>query len=95
MIRTHCSNHEELVRQVMSTVSAMSNPFSPDSTAELVNICSGAVAHDEMTADMKNAYVRGGQKLEHFLYNRLLCEKPDNFSNIETMKLKTFKSMAK
>ena len=90
--KTHCSSHEESVRQVMSTVSAMSNPFSP---AELVNICSGAVADDEMTADMKNAYVRGDQKLEHFLHNQLLCEEPDTSSNIETMKLKTFKSMAK
>ena len=93
--KTHCSSHEESVRQVISTVSAMSNPFSPDSPAELVNICSGAVADDEMTADMKNAYVRGDQKLKHFLHNRLLCEEPDIFSNIETMKLKTFKSMAK
>ena len=61
--KTHCSSHEESVRQVMSTVSAMSNPFSPDSPAELVNICSGAVADDEMTADMKNAYVRGDKSL--------------------------------
>ena len=93
--KTHCSSHEESVRKVMSTLSAMSNPFSPDSPVELVNICSGAVADDEMAADMTNAYVRGDQKLEHFLHNRLLYEEPDIFSNIETMKLKTFKSMAK
>ena len=57
--------------------------------------CQTHSVHDEMTADVKNAYVRGDQKLEHFLHNRLLCEEPDIFSNIETMKLKTFKSMAK
>jgi uncharacterized protein YbdZ (MbtH family) len=93
--KTRCSNHEESIKQVMDTVLAMSNPFSPDSPTELVNICSGVVADEGTTADVKNAYLKGDQKLEQFLHNRILCEKPDIFSNIETMKLKTFKSMAK
>ncbi|XP_028415026.1 uncharacterized protein LOC114538109 [Dendronephthya gigantea] len=92
---THSSNHEESVKQVISTVSSMSNPFSPDSPKELVNICSGVVADEVTTADVKNAYNKGDQKLEDFLHNRLLCEEPDIFSNIGTMKLKTFKSMSK
>lgn len=95
--KTHCSSHEESVKQVVSTVSVMSNTFSPGSPTELVNVCSGAAADDDTTADKKNTYVRRDQKLEHFLFNWLLCEEPDTciFSNIETMKLKTFKSVGK
>ncbi len=93
--KTRCSSHEESVKHVMATVSSMSNPFNPDSPTELVNICSGAVADKETTTDLKEAYLKGDQKLEDFLQYRLLCEEPDLFSNIETMRLKTFKSMAK
>ena len=93
--KTHCSSHEESVKQVMDTVLAMSNPFSPNSPTELVNICSGVVADEETKTDVKDAYLKGDEKLEQFLHNKLVCEEPDIFSNIGTMKLKTFKSMAK
>jgi hypothetical protein len=77
------------------TVTSMSNPFSPESPTELVNICSGVVADEETTKDLQNAYVKGDERLEQYFETRLLCEEPDIFSRIEKMKLKSFNTMAK
>lgn len=73
----------------------MSNPFSREAPSELVNICSGILADEETTSDMLNAYSKGDEKVEDFINSKILCEQPDIFSKIKTMRLRTFKSMAK
>ncbi|CAB4002634.1 Hypothetical predicted protein [Paramuricea clavata] len=93
--KTNWDKHEQAVKQIMETVTSMSNPFSPESPTELVNICSGVVADEETTKDLQNAYVKGDERLEQYFETRLLCEEPDIFSKIEKMKLKSFSTMAK
>ena len=79
----------------MDTISSMSNPFSSESPTKLVNLCSGVVADDQTAADLQNAYLKGDDKVEDYLHTKILCEEPDIFSKIETMRLRTFKSMVK
>ena len=93
--KTNLEKHEQAVKQIMATITSMSNPFSPESPTELFNICSGVVADEETRRDLQNAYVKGDERVEQYFHTKVLCEEPDIFSKIEKMKLKSFNTMAK
>ena len=93
--KTNLEKHEQAVKQIMATITSMSNPFSPESPTELFNIYSGVVADEETRRDLQNAYVKGDERVEQYSHTKVLCEEPDIFSKIEKMKLKSFNTMAK
>ena len=61
--KTNLEKHEQAVKQIMATITSMSNPFSPESPTELFNICSGVVADEETRRDLQNAYVKGDERV--------------------------------
>ena len=92
---TSCKLHEKCVQQIMETICSMSNPFSSESPTELVNICSGVVADENTSDELTDAYIKGNEKAEQFMESKILCEEPDIFSPLTTMKLRTFKTITK
>ena len=90
--KTNLEKHEQAVKQIMATITSMSNPFSPERPTELFNICSGVVADKETRRDLQNACMKGDERVEQYFHTKVLC---DIFSKIEKMKLKSFNTMAK
>ena len=79
----------------METICSMSNPFSSESPTDLVNICNGIVADEGTANDLRDAYMKGDEKAEDFMKSKILCKEADIFSPITTMKLRTFRTIAK
>lgn len=93
MDATQIKYHEQEVAAVVETITNMSNPF--DEQDSLVNIANGKVAPGDVSKDMIMAKGIGEEKCKIFISEKLLTEKPDLFTPIQSTKLKTFSTMEK
>ena len=86
-----CKQHEKSVKNVISTISSMSNPFDGDQV-ELVNISSGVEVARDVADCILLAEQLGENQYSEFCLTNLFTDSPDIFSKINKNKLRTFSS---
>ena len=83
--------YEKSVRDVMSTVSNMIDPFA-DQQAGLVSLASGIVLDDGVADRLLESESRGEQQFVDFVRENLLSQKPDVFLRLPRNNVTTFSS---
>ncbi len=79
---------EQAVRDVISVVKNMRNPFLPSD--ELVSISTGVQATDKTKKDLLSGYKAGKERTETFIKDRILSNNVPFFDPITKLKLNTF-----
>ena len=60
-----------------------------------MHLCNGSVASNDVESDMKNMYKRGEAAAVSYMKTNILSQKPDIYTPIQKMNLRTFSSMNK
>ena len=94
MDKTRIKYDANAVADVMELVNTMINPFDNEYQS-LVHLCNGSVVSDDIASDMKNMYERGEATAVSYIETNILSEKPDIYSPIKKMNLRTFSFMNK
>ena len=94
MDKTRTKYDANAVADDMELVNMMINPFDSEHQS-LVHLCNGPVASDDVESDMKNMYKKGEAAAVSYIETNILSEKPDIYTPIKKMNLRTFSSMNK
>ncbi len=94
MDKTRIKYDANAVADVMESVNTMINPFDNEHQS-LVHLCNGSVASADVESDMKNMYKKGEAAAVSYIETNILSEKPDTYTPIKKMNLRTFSSMNK
>ena len=86
---------ENAVEAVISALSSLIDPFEESNENNMVNITSGAIATDAITADLEGAFKLGHQRFLQFVAERVTSTTVLFSNPLSKLKLKTFSSMSK
>ena len=92
--KTRIKHASNAVIDVMELVNTTINPFDNDYES-LVHLTSGSVASDDVESDMNKMYEQGEAAAVRYMIKNIRSEKPDIYTALRKMNLRTFSSMNK
>ena len=87
---------ESAIQAVLNTIAIIENPFNNQDSAEdahTYNMCSGAIATSDVSADLLQSHAKGEQEFSKFVETRLMSDKINFFNRLPKLKLQTFSKM--
>ncbi|XP_070548281.1 uncharacterized protein [Ptychodera flava] len=95
LTQSRMKRDESDVQEVMSTLLSVGSPFTSDKDSQLVHLTAGALASEEITSDLTNAYSRGEEAYLQFENERLTQGVKDLFDKMSVVRGKTFADISK